>query len=520
MKKSVMISLVLFLYNGINAQSLDSIAFGSDYERKVFEKIDSLSADTSYFESLFAIDSTTTIEKINQVKVKVDKFITSIDQNKIARFSKKKRIKYVFKKVHDRFLRKYKELVNFNEIFNNGTYNCVSASALYSYIFDSLKIPYQIKETPTHIFLVAYPNDANIYIETTIPGNKGFYSASDNDIEKAVLELIKGKLLTRSDVEKIGYKQAYMDFFYNKEYLKPLELVGIQYYNEGLTLFNNEKFEKAYYSFKKAEKFYETKKVKYLKISCLSLLLETSNFNKIKDIKNITTLINSLEYQKDYLKKDVSYYSSNIILANKNNEAFLIKTAKQFKYIKNEDVKYILNLELYRFIAERRFRLGRSLEEILEYAIKIYDLNKEDEEIKNLISNAILKHFFYITPNKKTVEKIETYERKYSFLKNARFYNKYMIKVYAYMTGQYYYKKEPEIGNIYFNKLKEFIKSNENNIEFDQELIGNAYWSIGAHYYGKSKLKKAKEILEEGKKIAPEHHKLNKILGYVNDDLK
>ena len=44
MKKSVMISLVLFLCNGINAQSLDSIALSSDYERKVFEKID-LSTD-------------------------------------------------------------------------------------------------------------------------------------------------------------------------------------------------------------------------------------------------------------------------------------------------------------------------------------------------------------------------------------------------------------------------------------------------------------------------------------------
>ena len=65
MKKSVMISLVWFLYNGINAQSIESIAFNSNYERKVFEKIDLLSADTSYFESLFAIDSTTTIEKVN-----------------------------------------------------------------------------------------------------------------------------------------------------------------------------------------------------------------------------------------------------------------------------------------------------------------------------------------------------------------------------------------------------------------------------------------------------------------------
>ena len=109
---------------------------------------------------------------------------------------------------------------------------------------------------------------------------------------------------------------------------------------------------------------------------------------------------------------------------------------------------------------------------------------------------------------------------KHPFLKQSRFYKKYMAWVYSYMISQSFYKKEPEFGSLYFDQLKILINSSKDNIELDEEIIGNAYWAVGAYYYGNSKLKKAKEILEEGKKLAPEHHKLNKVLSYVNEDLK
>ena len=520
MKKNTLLIILLLFLIKTQSQSLDSINYVSKFEKQIFEETDSLRSKQSYFEYLFAIDSTTNLNYAKKIKKSIDDFIISLDINKINKYSKKKRIKYVFKNVHSQFLRKYEDVVNFSEIFKNGTYNCVSASAIYSYIFDSLSIPYQIKETPTHIYLIAYPNDANIYIETTIPGNNGFYSPSDSDIKKAVLELTNAKLITKNYVDQVGYKKAYMDFFYDKEYLEPIELVGIQYYNEGVNYFQNEEYEKAYYSFKKAEKFYATKKVKYLKISSLSLILAKSNFNKIKDIKYITTLLNSLEYQKDFLAKDLRYYSANIITANENNEEFLILSLKEFDSIKNSDVKDLLILDFYEYLANRRFRLDKNVDDILEYALKAYHIKKEDEELQNLIGKAILRHYSYTTPNKKSVQKIEDYSIKYPFLKQSRFYKKYMTWVYSYMISQSFHKEEPEFGSLYFDQLKILINTNKDKIELDEEVIGNAYWAVGAYYYGNSKLKKAKEILEEGKKLAPEHHKLNKVLSYVNEDLK
>ena len=83
----------------------------------------------------------------------------------------KKRIKFIYDAFHDTFLKKYNSSVFFSEIFKNGNYNCVTATALYCYVFEKLDIPYKVKDLPTHVYLIAYPDLYNIKLETTVQGN-------------------------------------------------------------------------------------------------------------------------------------------------------------------------------------------------------------------------------------------------------------------------------------------------------------------------------------------------------------
>lgn len=312
-----------------------------------------------------------------------------------------------------------------------------------------------------------------------------------------------------------------MNFFYDKEFLEPNDLIGIQYYNQALGYLDKENFLETYYSFEKAEKYYSTKKVKYLKTSSLSAYLNKCSFDKIEHIEKLVSLINLLEYKEDFQDKELRYYLYNIINENRNNEDFIVKASELFSSIKNEKVKNFLNKEVYYYLAETRFNLNENLNSILEYALKSYELDKENKVLEELITKSILSSFALTTPNKVNLEKLENYEDQFPFLNNSNFYIKYMIRVYAYLTSKSYYKKNVSSGEIYLKNLKEFIgKGKEHKLIFDNQIVGDAYWSIGAYYYAKSNLKEAKKYLEEGKKIAPEHNKLNKILSYVNEDLK
>ncbi|MEO6303559.1 MAG: hypothetical protein ABIP51_10325, partial [Bacteroidia bacterium] len=105
-----------------------------------------------------------------------------------------KRIKFIYKYVHQVFLKMYKLNNSFSDIFEKGEYNCVSASALYAIILKEIGIPCQIIEAPQHVFIIAYPQTDKILIETTSP-EKGYFVVNDNYVAKYIKYLADSKLI-------------------------------------------------------------------------------------------------------------------------------------------------------------------------------------------------------------------------------------------------------------------------------------------------------------------------------------
>lgn len=510
---------IFFLSFLTNAQSLDSIKHVSNFEKITFKNYEKDTSKLKYLKALFAIDSMYTDSLAIQKALFIDDFIVKLNTKKFKKLNPKKKIKLVFKKIHNNFLEKYDPIADFDLIISSKTYNCVSASALYAYTFNKLDIPFQVKEIPSHVFIVAYPNTHNIYVETTIPGNDGFYVPSENDMKTAVNALIETKLLTKNEVNKIGYNKAYHNYFYEKEFIKKEELIGIQYYNKAIYSFNLENYEESYNYLLKAEKFYSSKKINFLKKSIIALLIEKTSFSNVKNLNYIVSFFNNFNYQKDYHDKDIRYLIYNIITSNENNLPFLENTLSKLNKIKNTEVTKISKLYIYKFLIEKNSRLNKSINIILKHGREALKLDPKDEEIQNMVSLSIMKKFRFSSPNKTVLKKINTYSTEFPFIKKSIYYKSFMTILYSYLTQEKMrYRKVTEALD-YFNELKKIINSNEEDLNLNQKAIGTAYWSVGAYYYGKSKLKKAKEILEEGKKFAPEHHNLNKVLMYVIDDL-
>ncbi|HEY5825733.1 MAG TPA: hypothetical protein VIT44_15270, partial [Cyclobacteriaceae bacterium] len=104
-----------------------------------------------------------------------------------------KKVKFVYDNVHQRFLSKYESIILFPDLFVNGEYNCVSATALYCMAFDYFKIPYTIKEEPTHVYPVAFPKNQQVIVETTNP-QVGSY-AFDHQFKQSYLERLRDQKL-------------------------------------------------------------------------------------------------------------------------------------------------------------------------------------------------------------------------------------------------------------------------------------------------------------------------------------
>ncbi|WP_417213179.1 hypothetical protein [Bizionia sp.] len=180
---------------------------------------------------MFAIDSLANNNLILKYQDRVNSLLKTFPEKESKAKKEQKRIKFIYDEIHSPFFNKYLLNSYFNDLFEDGTYNCVTASALYAYVFDELNIPYHVKETPTHVFLIAYPETYKIYLETTVPGEYGFIVPKESEVIKIIDELISYKLVTKDEVLEKGYMKFYEDLYYGREYINKNALIGMQYYN-------------------------------------------------------------------------------------------------------------------------------------------------------------------------------------------------------------------------------------------------------------------------------------------------
>ncbi|MFV0605748.1 MAG: hypothetical protein ACK5NK_07905 [Niabella sp.] len=114
--------------------------------------------------------------------------------------------------MHKAFLIKYIDNPRFSEIFITGNYNCATASALYAFILDKIGIAYQIRETPTHVYIVADPAGANVLFETTTPGMKSV-QMNEKFQHEYLNYLQKNKIITEEEARNDKKSKVFEKYF-------------------------------------------------------------------------------------------------------------------------------------------------------------------------------------------------------------------------------------------------------------------------------------------------------------------
>ena len=86
-------------------------------------------------------------------KVEISNFLDQLKSRKKQLNSDEKFLEYVFFKVHRKYLKVFRPLTDFSQIFQEGKYNCLSATTFYAIILDYFNFQYDLIELPNHIFL-------------------------------------------------------------------------------------------------------------------------------------------------------------------------------------------------------------------------------------------------------------------------------------------------------------------------------------------------------------------------------
>lgn len=129
-----------------------------------------------------------------------------------------------FYRTHQKFLKEYVPYTSIEQTLKNGDYDCVSGTALLAAFLQALEVPFEIRETGYHVFVIAQVENKFILLESTDPNN-GFV-----DDQQAIIHQIQQYIFDGLDAAMVSKP------IHNTISLEQLQ--GLMHYNQALHAFH------------------------------------------------------------------------------------------------------------------------------------------------------------------------------------------------------------------------------------------------------------------------------------------
>lgn len=418
-----------------------------------------------------------------------------------------KKIKYIYDLVHKKFFTQYETENRFYEIIQTGKYNCVTATALYAWFFEQLGIPYTIKEEPTHVYLVAYPNTDNIMVESTTP-MVGFY-AFNPEFKATYVSRLKEQKIIGPEESASTTDALFNKYYFGTENISLTQLVGIHYMNDGLYRRETKDYSGAYEQFKKAHFYYPGTRCEFLLMSMLSARIDDDKLDPVKRSmligaasrmgkSGITPAMIEGEFQK---------LTQEVLIRN-NDRATYRKCYDEI--IRSVRDKELLNDIAYTYYYENGRILYNTGNQVKARPYLVAALRQQPNNADlGAIVVASLAQSFRNTPNTRTIiDSLEYYRATFPILNENNNFNSILAMSYAVAFGDAYDTGNATEGDKYQKLFEDLYRSDKNISIMSPDAIGRAYSNACTHYFRKGQKSKAKQYLEWGLAIVPNDYQL------------
>ncbi len=487
----------------------DELTFHSDFERESFERF-ILSAKKDYAAMFFAINEDVKSEDFEKVQRSIQSEIVKYDSPSYKKMKEAKRMKKILKEIHDDYFKKYEELTYFDKIFSIGVFNCVSASALYAIVFEGLDIPYSIKISLNHVYLIAYPSTNSIMVETTNP-MEGYYVYNQHFKGNYVDYLKTIKLISEEEYKNKTTEELFEEYFYRETDIDIQELIGIQYSNKGLAFLNEEKFEEAFQAFEKTYFLFPSERNGYYLLLSNALTLNDCDYLDIKYADYLSKLCRykDMGVSNENIEAEFGDITYKVLINNSNPTLYDEYYEKLNNSISDSafkaDIGYIYNYERGRFLFNKL-----NYKESLPYTEEAYKIKPKNADAQNLfITNLILTYSEMDDPNY-ILNKLYDYSQKYPDLKENNKFAIFQFSNILTLCEQSFAMRNSE-------KAFEYLAMFENSVQVDNDeldihliknSIVNAYSSAASYYFRRNDYSHAKSYLQKGLEYVPGNYEL------------
>ena len=489
----------------------------SQYNTKFEEEVFKLYKENSpsAYELLNAINYNE--ELYAKGKRQIDEHIKNLRSKNLHLKPLKKQIQTIYKTTHSKFFKKYNEKSFFNNIFENGNYNCVTASAFYALMFDEFNINYSIKETPTHIYIIADTSGLQTLIESTLPGT-GVVNYNEKFKNDFVAYLNKNKIISDIEFENSTTDEFFREYYSKDKSINLMELAAIQYYNKGIFLMMDEKFSGAASYLRKALAIYPSNSIRYNHYTALQNALINDYNKKIYDGKLFGQLV-QLSIEDSSLIQLMSNYFNNVSLELCINSPDMDRFKNFYQDILSQcSVENIPSEILHKYHYFKAYNYGVTGDYPLAFSEikRAYLLNQNNLLVKELAQNLGAKHMFHESRYKKQIDSLEHYFEELPFLQENQLFQQQFVYYYMKVISECYMYNEPKEGYSYYNRFLQAIEKYSFKY-YSEEHISIGLGSMAYYYAGNDNFSKALQIANKGLELAPESLRLKQVKAEIKD---
>ena len=444
-------------------------------------------------------------------KKAIDDYVKDLKSKNIQLKPLKKQIQIIYKTTHAKFFKKYEAKAFFNNIFENGQYNCVTASALYALLFDEFKINYSIRETPVHVYLIADTSGLQTLIESTLPGS-GVMSFNDKFKKDYITYLNVNKIISDSEFQNSTTDELFREFYSKDKSISLWELAALQYYNKGIFLMEEEKYAGAASYLEKALLIYPSNNIRYNHYAAIQNALVNDISKKLFDGNLFGQLILS-SFTDSSLVHLMAEYFDNVAVElcvkspdiERFNE-FYLDALSQYSL---EDIPAII-VHKYHYYKAYYYGLKGNYPVALAEIKKSYDLNRENLMVKAFAQEIAIKHLLIESNYKRQIDSMEYYFAELPFLSEVRLFQQQYVYYYMKVISDCFMYNETAEGTKYYNRFLTAI--DKYGIQYYSEDHISYGIGVMAYYYANTNdFPKALDIVNVGIKLSPESLQLRKL---------
>jgi hypothetical protein len=466
---------------------------------------------TNHKEDYFALFTALSADADSMAYVRYYKeyqdLIASLRTEIAAKKDEKQKIKSIYKAVHKTWLKKYEEQNEFSHIFTKGAYNCVSATAMYAMVLQDLGIPYAIKEAPTHVYLLAYPQTKRILLESTDP-NRGFFEFSAEFKNRYVSHLKEGKLISAQEFGQHSVDALFDKYYFTDGTITLRQLAGIQYSNQGITNLNADDAEAALKALEKSYVLYPYQRTAYLLKVATSIVLSKGNYSKPNEIELLAKAAQYKAYglEPEVIKGEFGRINDRFLINNYNPVIYDSLYHQLNRSIIDDELRAEIGM-LYNYERGRVLYNKGEYKASLPFMEKALQHKSEHVDVQSLFLVILSKNLERQNNQQEIAKSLQGYSSKYSFLNKHTLFNTYLLHTYLVIIGQEYEFNRAANAEKWRATFETAHKERE-EVSLDPNIIGRAY-SMGAVYYFKQgNTTKARSVLNRGLEISPGNYEL------------